>query len=173
MNSLSHLINSLIYVMLLNHSRILFLTRIFLGQFSEAGLHESVHFVIFRAKSHERWDLPLPGRFLSRLWITLCITMGFEHTTTNETVQMPELSLFARITGIMWWRMKGKKGLLGFPADRKIVSAWEKMHFLASCYALVILGRGSALVLRISPSVVVRGCPRGRKWPLKSRDCCH
>ena len=58
---------------------------------------------------------------------------------------------------------EGKKCLRGFPADRKIVSAWEKMHFLASCYALVILGRGSALVLRISPSVVVRKCPRVRK----------
>ena len=151
--------------MLLNHSRISFLTRIYLGQFREAGLHESVHFVIFCPKSHERWHLPLPGRFLSRRGITLCITMGFEHITTNETVQMPELSLFARITGIMWWRMKGKKGLRGFPADRKIVSAWKKMNFLASCHPLTILGRGSALVPRISPSVVVKGCPRGRKWP--------
>ena len=155
--------------MLLNHSRISFLTRIYIGQFSEAGLHESVHFVIFRAKSHERLHLPLPGRFLSRLWIRLCITMGFEPTTANETVQMPELSLFARITGIMWWRMKGKKGLLGFPADRKIVSAWTKMRFvvgfLASCHALTVLGRGSALVARISPSVMVRECQRGRKWP--------
>ena len=53
---------------------------------------------------------------------------------------------------------EGKKCLRGFPANRKIVSAWEKMHF-----ALAILGRGSALVLRISPSVVVRKCPRGRK----------
>ena len=68
---------------------------------------------------------------------------------------------------------EGKKCLRGFPANRKIVSAWEKMHFLASCHALAILGRGSALVLRISPSVVVRKCPRGRKWPFKSRDCCH
>ena len=151
--------------MLLNHSRISFLTRIYIWQFSEAGLHESVHFVIVRAKSHEGWHLPLPGRFLSRRWITLCITMGFEPRTTNETVQMPELSLFARITGERWWRMKGKKCLRGFPADRKIVSAWKKIHFLASCHALTILGRGSALVPRISPSVVVRECPRGRKWP--------
>ena len=30
---------------------------------------------------------------------------------------------------------EGKKCLRGFPADRKIVSAWEKMHFLASCHA--------------------------------------
>ena len=63
--------------------------------------------------------------------------------------------------------MKGKKCLRGFPADRKIVSAWTKMRFvvvfLASCHALTVLGRGSALVPRISPSVMVRECQRGRK----------
>ena len=59
--------------------------------------------------------------------------------------------------------MEGEKGLRGFPADRKIVSAWKKCFFGASCHSLTILGRGSALVPRISPSVVVRGCPSARK----------
>ena len=100
--------------MLLNHSRISFLTRIYIGQFSEAGLHESVHFVIFRAKSHERLHLPLPGRFLSRLWITLCITMGFEPRTTNETTNARTVALCKNYTGQVM-EDEGEKGAAWFP----------------------------------------------------------
>ena len=100
--------------MLLNHSRISFLTRIYIGQFSEAGLHESVHFVIFRAKSHERLHLPLPGRFLSRLWITLCITMGFEPRTTNEITNARTVALCKNYTGQVM-EDKGEKGSAWFP----------------------------------------------------------
>ena len=43
-------------------------------RFSEAGLLEWMHFVIFRARSHSA----LPGRFLSRRCFTLCITVEVE-----------------------------------------------------------------------------------------------
>ena len=36
-----------------------------IGHFSQAGLHEWMPFVIFRARSREKLQLPLPGRFLS------------------------------------------------------------------------------------------------------------
>ena len=39
------------------------------------GLHEWMPFVIFFARSHERSQLPLPGRFLSMCWFMLCITV--------------------------------------------------------------------------------------------------
>ena len=152
--------------MTLNHSRISFLTRIYIRQFSEAGLHESVHFVILSAKSHEKLHLPLPGRFLSRRWITLCISMGFEPIELRKKQykcqnyrSLQEL----QGTGDGGWRGKG-----GCVVSRLTGRLWvrgKKWIFGASCHSLTILGRGSALVPRISPSVVVRGCPSARKWP--------
>ena len=48
---------------------------VFIGRFSGAGSHEWMPFVTFCARSHERLQLSLLGRFLSRCWFTLCITM--------------------------------------------------------------------------------------------------
>ena len=44
-------------------------------QFSEAGFHQWMPFVIFHAKSHKSSQLPLLGWFLSRRWFMLCLTM--------------------------------------------------------------------------------------------------
>ena len=49
-----------------------------IGQFSQAGLHEWMPFIIFHARSRKRLQLPLPGWFLSRHWFTLCVTMEVE-----------------------------------------------------------------------------------------------
>ena len=40
-------------------------------------------FVIFRARSRERPQLPLPGQFLRRRWLTLCMTMEVKSRTAK------------------------------------------------------------------------------------------
>ena len=49
-------------------------TSVAIGRFSEAGLLEWMHFVIFRARSRSAF----PGRFLSRRCFTLCIAVEVE-----------------------------------------------------------------------------------------------
>ena len=101
------------------------------GQFREAGLHEWMPFVISRARSHERSQLPLPGWFLSRPWFMLCVTWNLNlqpWSSTNATAVA-----FARLTGERWWRKcKKKKCLHRFLDDQKIVSLWKKCIFLHS-----------------------------------------
>ena len=55
-----------------------------IGRFSEAGLHEWMPFIIFRARSCERSQLSLSGWFLSRRCFTLCLTMEVEPTTAKH-----------------------------------------------------------------------------------------
>ena len=92
-----------------------------IGRFSEAGLHVWMPFVIFRTRSRERSQLPLsPGRFLSRRWFTLCITVEVEPTVA-KLYKCPYCCLCKN------YRVKvmkdGKKVSLqvGWPEDRECV----------------------------------------------------
>ena len=66
------------FIVLLSVCRRLTGTLTCIRQFSEAGLREWIPFVIFRARSRERSQLPFPGLFLSRRCFTLCIIMEIE-----------------------------------------------------------------------------------------------
>ena len=79
-----------------------------IGRFSEAGLHEWMPFVIFRARNRGEVAASLPGRFLSRRCFTLYITMEVNQelrSSTNATAVA-----VAKITVERRWRV-GKKWL--------------------------------------------------------------
>ena len=54
------------------------------GRVSTAGLHKWMPFVIFRARGHERLQLPLQSRFLRRRWFMLCITVEVESRIAKQ-----------------------------------------------------------------------------------------
>ena len=82
-------------------------------------------FVIFRARSRERSQLPLPGRFLSRLCITnLQRKFKLEYCKTVHRPLLLRLQEF-RGKGDGGWN---QVSLQRFPAD-KIASAWTKCFF--------------------------------------------
>ena len=68
------------------------------GWFTEAALHKWMPFVIFHARSRERSQLPLPGRFLSRHWFTLCTTMEVEPRLVKQ-LKMSLLLLLQKLQG--------------------------------------------------------------------------
>ena len=102
-----------------------------LGGSVKLVLHEWIPFVIFRARSRERWQLSLPGRFLSRCCITLCRTMEVEPRIAMQYKCHHCCS--CKISGERGWRV-GKKCLrrVCFFAGQKIVSSCKEMRFGAS-----------------------------------------
>ena len=80
--------------------------------------------VIFRARSRERSQLPLPGCFLSSLWFTLCITMEVEPRIVKEYRRVCENCKGKVVED-------GTKCLcIVFTANHKIVRSWgEKCSF--------------------------------------------
>ena len=75
-----------------------------IGQFSEADFHEWMPFVMFRSRSRERSQLPLPGRFLSRRWFAPCITIEAEPRTARQYNLCQYCCVCKNYRG-KWWRM--------------------------------------------------------------------
>ena len=96
-----------------------------IAKFSQAGLHEWMHFAIFHARSHERSQLPLPGWFFSRqLRRTLCIAVEVEPRFVKQ-YKCYYCCLCKNYRGKVMGDGK-KVSLHCFLADQKIVSSWKK-----------------------------------------------
>ena len=101
-----------------------------IGRFSEAGLHEWMPFVIFRARSRERSQ----RHFRADFWVGVAsrcvqqwkLNLELRSNTNANTVAV------AKITGEREWRVGKKVSLRRFLADQKIESSWKKMRFGAS-----------------------------------------
>ena len=95
-----------------------------IGRFSEAGLHEWMPFVIFRAKESREVAASLPGRFLSRRCFMLCITMEVE----PRIVKQYKCHHCCSCKNFRGKGMEGGKkvSLHHFLADQKITSSWKK-----------------------------------------------
>ena len=85
--------------------------------------------VIFRARSPERSQLPLPGRFLSRRWFALCITIAVERRIRKE--YMCHYLRFCQNYNGKVVEDGRKVSLHRFPADQ-ITSALEKVRLWAA-----------------------------------------
>ena len=110
------------FIVLLSVCRRLTGTLACIRQFSEAGLREWIPFVIFRARSRERSQLPFPGLFLSRRCFTLCIIMEIE-TRIAKHYKCHYRCVCKDYRGKV---MKGGKGdvfasFRGWPEDRECV----------------------------------------------------
>ena len=81
-------------------------------------------FAIFCTKSHERSQLPLPGRFLSMHWFTLCITMEAEPGTAKQG-KGHHCCICNNYRGKVMENGK-KVSFHHFSSDQKFVSAWTK-----------------------------------------------
>ena len=97
---------------------------IIVGRFSEAGLHEWISFVIFRARNREWWQC----HFRADFWVgvMLCITMEVEPRIAKQYK--------CSCKNYRGKRMEGgqKVSLRRFLADQKIASSLKKMRFGAS-----------------------------------------
>ena len=99
------------------------------GWFSKADLHEWMPFIIFCTRSHKRLQLSLHGRFPSRRWLTLRVTMEAE-PRIGKLYKCHHCCICKNYRGKV---MKSdKKCLHCFSADQKVASACKKMHFGAS-----------------------------------------
>ena len=101
-----------------------------IGRFSKPGLQEWMPFIIFCARSRERSQLPLPGRFLSRHWFMLCITMEVEPRTAKQR-KCHYCCICKKYRGKVIENGE-KMSLHNFGADQNIASSWKKCIFLAS-----------------------------------------
>ena len=95
------------------------------GQFSEAGLHKWMPFVIIHVRSHKRLQ-SLPGWFLNRHCFTLCITVGVEPRIAKQC----KCQYCCSCKNYQGKGMEGGRKVsalfFGWPEDREFV---EKMRF--------------------------------------------
>ena len=102
-----------------------------IGRFSEAGLHEWMPYIIIRARSRKRLQLPLPGRILIRCSVGLhCVTIEVKPRILKQC-KCHNCCICKNYRGkVMEDGGKSVFALFpGWPEDREHV---EKMHFLAS-----------------------------------------
>ena len=125
-------------------------------QFSEAGLHEWMPFVIFHARSRERWQHHFRGWFLSRHCFMLCIPMEVEPRLVKQYKCY-------HCCSCKKYQGKGMEGgkkvsLHHFLADQKIASSWKKCvlgHPIAGATSYCLLP--DAFWLRASKNVFTVG----------------
>ena len=119
-----------------------------IGRFNEAGLHEWMPFVIFRARSRERSQLSLLGRMLSRLW--LVITIEVEPRIAKQ-YKCHRCYSCKNYHGERGWKVEKKCLCIVFLADQKITGSWKKCvlgHPIARATSYCLLP--DTLWLRIS-----------------------
>ena len=97
-------------------------------QLSEGGLREWMPLLGFHSCSHERSQLPLLDQFLSRCWLTLCVTMQAEPRIVKQYIChccCTCKNYRGKVT-----QDERKVSLHRFSADQKIANLWKKGIFL-------------------------------------------